>query len=248
MSHNKHSRKLATATATTSPAPALSSNPTSPGQSGPASITAQNDSTRGAAQDVPDDVKEAIRDNDECAAALEFNNSFKPVEGAEYGWAARHAREQYALADSWFKATDEKAGALIGYLGSVTGVIAIGSGAAVTSGQLNRWVALAAVPSFVCAASAVITAAIARRPATACTPPTGREAAKAANHYHHQPADLAEGSLIGQWQLATALLFWAGDRKSRWLRRATWLFVAAIATLIIPLIVGIIIGPVKACG
>lgn len=63
------------------------------------------------------------------------------------------------------------------------------------------------------------------------------EAARRANHY--KDPEPASGSLLGQWHLSTTLLLWASDRKAGWMLTATWMFVAAVASLLIPLAVAL---------
>lgn len=109
--------------------------------------------------------------------ALAFNATFAPDWGIDYQWVVRHAKEQYAAADAAFRQVDEKAGALVGYLGGASGLIAVGAVAGTSGGQIDARLVLTAVPAFAFAVAAVACATIARRPYGFAMPPTAADAA-----------------------------------------------------------------------
>ena len=176
----------------------------------------------------------------EVAAAVAFNERFIALPGVKYEWAVKHARDQYAQAETAFKAVDEKAASILGYLGTATGVFAAGVIAKLADGQIDPRIALAATPSFILAGLALVFVALARRPFDCAYPPTACDAADRANWYGPDGTE-AEASMIGAWHLATALVQHATDKKTRWFASATWMLVSTVAGLVLPLATALIL-------
>lgn len=151
----------------------------------------------------------------EVAAAIAFNDRFRALPDVNYEWVIKHARDQYAQAEAAFKAVDEKAGSVLGYLGTAAGVFAAGLIAKLADGQIDPRIALAATPSFIFAGVTLAFVACARRPHNCAYPPATWDAATRANWYGPGATE-AEASMIGVWHLATALMQHATDRKTRW--------------------------------
>jgi hypothetical protein len=118
------------------------------------------------------------------------------------------------------------------YLGGGAGIFALGSVAGLAANQLIVWVALFGLPSLFLAGLALVFAALARRPFVAAYPPSAAGALERAKLM--PTAGEAEASLISVWHLATSLLQYATNKKAGWVVSATWMFVAAVACLILP--------------
>lgn len=181
----------------------------------------------------------AIAADPDVRNAFAFNERFRPRDDTDYAWVVRHAKDRYAAADAAMKYVDDKAAAIVTYLGSGAGLLTLASAAAAASNQIDPKVAAAVVPSFAAAALSLAFAAIARKPTAVPTMPT---AAYAAGH-----ADAAgepnrsEAALLGGWEIAAAMTTAATTRKAGWVSRSTWSFVAAVGLLILPLAVSIAI-------
>ncbi|OWK34987.1 hypothetical protein [Fimbriiglobus ruber] len=182
---------------------------------------------------VPPVLSAMAAEDGEVLRAIQFNDAFRPQDGVVYTHVLTHLKAQYTAANDAFKSVDDKALAIVNYLGGSTGLLALASAAAVNADKIDPGVAVFSVPAFVAAALSVAFAALARRPMLLCAPPSGAAAVRQADYY--KDADKSEAALIGQWNLSTIVLLHATDRKSQWLIRATWCFVTSLALLILPL-------------
>jgi hypothetical protein len=183
----------------------------------------------------PREIAELIAEHPSVKAAAEFAQAFAPQPDADYKWVVCDAKDQHAAVLKAFNDQDAKAASILGYLGSGAGLLSIGALTAVATDRISSAVALSGVPAFVMAVAALICAALARqvskifhphlifavRCATECGP-------------------TAEARFVGQWFLATALTATTLKRKAKWLGRATWAFIAAVALLLLPLLVSLL--------
>jgi len=181
------------------------------------------------------DFRKIAGKSDEVRNAFEFK--FAPLPDVDYAWVIKHAKEQFAAADSAFKTADEKAVSIMNYLGSGAGLFTIGSIAGLAANQLNPFVALAGIPSLLLAGLSLVFASLARRPYSAAYQPTAMQASERANLYdlHGGTAIEAEASLVSTWHQATTLCQDATNRKAGWVSSATWMFVVSVSLLLLPL-------------
>ena len=166
-------------------------------------------------------------------SAAEFNLTFEPQEGVEYGWVVKHAREQYEEAKKVFELLDAKATAIITYLSSGAGLLTIGSIIAIATAKVSEVVVWCAVPAMICSCVALVFALRARRPLPVFPPAGAPKAVAFANHY--KSAENAEAAFLSHWYLLTVLLRPIIGIKSWNVANATRLVVATAGLLILPL-------------
>src|SRR4051812_42777079 len=116
------------------------------------------------------------------AEARKFCDEFEPIEGVDYGWVADYAKDRQAMLLAAFKDLDDKAGAIITYLGSGTGLLTLGALAAAGSGALPALV-VAIIPAVVMATASLWQAAEARKTISVAFPPTVATATRYAKEY-----------------------------------------------------------------
>ena len=157
----------------------------------------------------------------------------------DYKWVVAHAKDQYARAMANFKTIDEKAAAIIGYLGGGVGALMVATVASLATDKADARAALLTLPSFFAAIAALVFAVLARRPyAIAFGGPTVEWATLAAGML---PTDgPGEAAALGSWCVAINLVSWFADRKARWLNTSTWALVVALGLLAVP-VIGLII-------
>jgi hypothetical protein len=161
----------------------------------------------------------------------QFRDEFQPLPGLDYGWIVKFAQDEYARLADGFKQLDEKAAAVGSYLGAGTGLLTLGSVAAMASGQVSPWTVVLAAPSILLGLSALIAGVRARLTVRRPTPPPAVRAVAYAEHYHERGA----AAFIGEWHLATVGALDALKLKARRVDLALHIFTAAIAALLIPL-------------
>lgn len=171
----------------------------------------------------------------ECPEAVAFKDTFEPRDGVDYGWVVSCARDEYGRAVEVFKRLDEKAAAIANYLGAGAGLLTLGSVTGVASGQLGAWVVLAAVPSVVLALLALALAVRAR----GTTLRVGLPPVPGMVGYAEFFGPRAEAAFLGQWHLCVAVMYRVIARKGGRVDLAVRCFVLAIASLSLPLGVGL---------
>ena len=189
--------------------------------------------------------KEVIDSPDMQAAkiAYEFDRTFEPQEGVEYGWVIKHSREQYDDAKKVFESLDAKATAIITYLSSGAGLLTVGSIVALATAKVSAVVIWCAVPAVTCACVALLFALCARRPLPVIFPSSAKNVVAIANHY--KSAENAEAAFLSHWYLLTVLLRPIIGIKSWNVAYATRLVVATVVLLILPLLVALLVPTPK---
>ncbi len=122
-----------------------------------------------------------------------FKQNFEPKDGCDYKWAIEYAKESYQRLDQTFRYLDEKADAIIKYLGGGTAVVTVA--ALATVNHYSAWLPILLLPSLGCALAAIALANSARRPRTHPSPPPVTEAVNYAEAY----SDKAEATFLGLW-------------------------------------------------
>src|SRR5690606_4594021 len=125
----------------------------------------------------------------------------------------------------------EKADAIIKYLGGGTAAVTLGTLAAV--GPNNAWIPLLLLPSLVFALWSIYLALRVRQPTDVPSPPHVTTAIKYANAYGSQ----AEATFIALWHLCCEGIAFVNGRKARKLKIYGYLYFAAVACLLIPIVV-----------
>lgn len=189
-----------------------------------------------------------ILSDDGVRAADKFQREFAPKGGVEYGWAEAHAKELYLHYRQVLKNIDDKATVVINYLASGAGLFTLGSLAGVAAAKVPPVAAWAALPAMLCAVVAIVFATLARYPRRLFPPGGADQVAAVAEHFGTEKAARDSGVMLAHWHLLTALLRRPLAAKAWNLEAANWLFVAAIALLLLPLVVGLIVGPLPSPG
>jgi hypothetical protein len=170
-------------------------------------------------------------DNDPTyVEAKNFAKTIEPEGGKDYGWVAEYAKDLYDRLARANKDIDEKANDIVKYLGGGSGLFALG--AIAKTDASNAIMLFYAIPSFVIAVCAIVCAAAVRRPMGIDLPPSVEAAFDYASHYDMT----ARAAFLGQWHVACQYLVLVNGYKAKLVKLATWLFVGAIALLILPIV------------
>ena len=166
-----------------------------------------------------------------------FRVEFEPDPAVDYGWVLKHAERVADHDFAVYRRLDDKAAAVLGYVGGGAGIFTLGSLAAVASDKVDAVVAAFALPSVIAAALSVGFAARGRW--SVDTP--GPTSIGGAIKYAHYFGGRAEAAFLGQWNQASADMKPVLAGKARWVNLATAAFAAAIVLLTLPLVAGIVV-------
>src|SRR5262249_35193791 len=183
-----------------------------------------------------------LKKNERLKRAEEFLVNVKAKPNVDYAWTAKFAESLWAYNEKEFVALDEKADSIIKYLGGGTGLFAIGVLSKIDASNIH--IALATLPAIISAILSVLIATIVRKPHPVPNLPTVMNA-KEAYADANASGTAGLGAFLGQWNLACERMAVVCKWKSKLLETAVWLFFAAIALLLFPLLVGIIWPPVS---
>jgi hypothetical protein len=181
-----------------------------------------------------------LRQNEARQKALAFLSEAKPKEGVEYGWVGDYAKDLWAHRLAVKAVLDEKAEAIIRYLGGGTGLFALGVLAKVDSS--NVYLAACSIPAVVCALAAIGVAIWSRKPTAYPNLPTVQVAKEEYADVFKVPSP-AVGEFLGQWNLACESARLVSLDKARWVERAYYLAYASMLFLLLPLFVAVIRPP-----
>jgi len=185
----------------------------------------------------------AVETSSAAREAHEFDLTFEPQEGVEYGWVVKHAREQYDDSKKAFEALDAKATAIITYLSSGAGLLTIGSIFAITTAKVSAVAIWLTLPAMACSCAALIFALRARRPLPVFPPAGAPKVVRIANHY--KSAKNAEAAFLSHWHSLTVLLRPVLFIKGWNIRYATYFLVATVCSLTLPLVAALLFQPPK---
>jgi hypothetical protein len=180
----------------------------------------------------------ALRENPAAQHATEFANTLHPQDKVDYEWVLEVAKGRYDALVKAFEDLDNKAAAIVGYLGSGTGLITLGTLFTALNAAVSPWVAAAALFPIGFAAAALLCACRARETDTIHPPPTVEELVKIANEFGEDAAK-AKAVMAAQWDVCTALMRPVVARKGKSVDDANWMFAWAVLTLALPLLVHI---------
>jgi len=184
----------------------------------------------------PNAVERAIAENPVAQHAASFADSIEPLDGVDYSWVTVVAKGRYDALIKAFDDLDAKAAALVGYLGSSTGLISLGTLFTVINATVSPWVGVATIPSIALAAGALICAARARKTENIFPPPTAETLITIANSFNSNK-EKAQAVMAAQWDICTALLRPAVQVKGEAVDCANRLFALAVISLSLPLLV-----------
>jgi hypothetical protein len=172
--------------------------------------------------------------------AQAWQRSFVPKNAIDYSWVEKYAKEQFDFLKKTFDDLDAKATAIINYLTSAAGVFTLGSTTALFAGKVSSWVIFASLPAVALAIIAVGVASWCRKPREIRPTPAPREMVELAEY---EGGRFQAWMMIPLWNWSSLLLRDQVERKGRLLERATLLMIVAVVLLLLPLIVGLWIGP-----
>jgi len=216
--------------------PAPIATPTDPAAPDPARPADQGRPSPTADPNAADPrVIVATERNPRAHRARQFAREFVPREGVDYTWVEQYAREQYVAFRSVWDVLDNKATTIITTLTSATGLFTLGTIAVVTTAKVPVDVVEWALPTILAAIAAIILAAWSRRPVDIFPPPDPEQMVRMA---HDFPGGCEGRALmIPQWFWLTELLRGPLAAKARYVAWATWLMIASLVGLLLPLIV-----------
>jgi hypothetical protein len=179
-----------------------------------------------------------IRDDESYRRAVSFMQNLQAKEGIDYGWVFEYAKSLWTERNSEFAALDNKADAIIKYLGGGLGLFSVGVLAKVDVS--NAYLIFWALPAVVCAIISLFLAAWARKPSAApALPPV-----EAAVNYAEEDKDekKAHMAFLGQWNLICESHRLINLSKAWKLEQATYFYCAALGLLTLPLLAAAYFG------
>jgi hypothetical protein len=173
------------------------------------------------------------KDTPAYQAAVEFRKKFTPVKDPEckYQWVVEYAKTTYETLHDSFDKLDDKADAIIKYLGGGSALIVLGAIATVRSD--NAWLVLLLLPSLICAIRAINLAIQARSPMDFPLPPPVTKAIEYVEEYK----EAAEATFISSWHESIEGLDVVREQKAKLVARASAAYYHAVVLLLIPLVV-----------
>jgi hypothetical protein len=172
---------------------------------------------------------------DPMIAARKFRDSLEPIPDADCGWVWDYGRDLFDRYTKIYKELDDKASDIIKYLGGGTGLFTLAALSNVTAKNIHilGW----AIPSFLAALVSIFFASLARKPGDVMMPSTIENALDYARDYPESMQ--AKTVFLGCMHVSCTSYEGALARKAFRVEVATWVFFAAIAMLIIPILVAI---------
>lgn len=155
---------------------------------------------------------------------------FTPNPTRDYKWAIEYAKESYQRLEKTFQYLDEKADAIIKYLGGGTAVVTLA--ALTTVNRYSAWLPILLLPSLVCALRAIALALSVRQPTNHPSLPRVTTAIDYVHAYHE-----AEETMLGFWHECCEGLDLVNGEKAKRVDAAGLYYYRALFCLLIPLIV-----------
>lgn len=172
-----------------------------------------------------------------------FRRSFDPEAGVEYDWVYDYAVARYAATLLHFKELDDKALAIITYIGSGMGIFTLGALAAVANAKLPQAATASAIPSIICAFLALWYAKLARKTVNAPTVPTVRDTVIVAEAYRTK--DRAKAAFLPKFNMSMELFRDLFEQKGRQIDIAMNWTLAAVGCLILPVVATLIANAIS---
>lgn len=166
--------------------------------------------------------------------AVAFRSEFRPDPETDYDWLLEYAKDRFEETVGIYNALDAKAATVLTHLGSGTGLLTLGTVAAVSSGSVTAVVGLTAVVPFLVASAALWFAVRARRSFPHVWPPSAREQVR-----HATQSKTAKVETIADFDQTTEYLSHRAADRSRSLNHALRLMAYAVFALAAPLAVAV---------
>lgn len=172
---------------------------------------------------------EELTPQQEIDRAYDIACAHVPKPNVKYDWVIEHARDQYRQADANSDKLDDKASAVINYLGAFVGASTLAAISQLVI--LGPWAACMMMPTIIFALAAISFAAAARRCRSSKAAPNAFSAVEYAEFYEEQAA-----------KARMALKMWVAfvdvkhlcKRKADLVNRSTGLFIWAVWLLLLP--------------
>jgi hypothetical protein len=172
----------------------------------------------------------------EYQEAKHFKENIKLAQNADhYKWVWEYAAAEYERRLSVWSILDEKADTIIKYLGGGTGLFTLGALASIREG--NAILIGLAIPAVVTALFSVLLSLVARIPRPTGSPPSVKGAFEFADTYGSD--EEAKAIFLGQWHQTCETMQVVNGRKAMLIVWSTWLYLAALFLLLLPLIVAV---------
>ena len=160
-----------------------------------------------------------------------------------YKWVLEYAHRQYAESIADYRRVDDKAAAMLNYLGAGTGLVTLGSVSSAVLDKASVWVLLACLPSVAMGLVSMLVAALARHTAILSGPPLPTDAAIFAEHC--ESMEVGELDLIARLSVSIEANRRTTARKAGLVDQSLRIFAVGVACLLLPL--GVVIVE-KACA
>jgi hypothetical protein len=166
--------------------------------------------------------------------ALRFMQDFEAKDGVDYEWVSDYANGLWDHRVKIYSTLDDKADAIIRYLGGGTGLFALGVLAKVE--PANAYLVYWSMPAVLSALVSLFFAARVKIPSFAPSAPTVKQAIVEFADADATPKK-AKAEFLGHLHLACEDMKLVCNRKAAWLEWATRLYIAALFLLAMPLAV-----------
>lgn len=173
----------------------------------------------------------SAEDRAKCEEAQKFSQEFLAEKNLNYDWVFEYAQDKYAKMLKNLEHLDDKADAIIKYLGGGTAFVAFG--AIVGASRGNALAILLMVPSVVLALWAIRYAIHARLPTQIPVPPRVDEALSYAEAFRDQ----GKYTFIGQWHETCQLLDIIVTAKAANIISASKYYYRALLFLLLPVLI-----------
>jgi hypothetical protein len=168
--------------------------------------------------------------------ARKFKDEIRAGDEVEYGWVWNYAKDLWAHRTKVNEILDNKADAIIRYVGGGAGLFLLGS--LLNLNKENAFFMAWSLPAAITAVVSLVFATLARLPSAKASLPHVASAVEFANHY--KLTKHAKCAFLGQFHLSLEILRLSCNCKSRYLKWSTWFYVGALAALSIPLGIGVV--------
>ena len=172
------------------------------------------------------------KDHQPYQEAAQFRRQFEPKDGVDYKWVLEYAKESYDRLERTYRYLDEKADAIIKYLGGGTALVTLG--ALASGNRPSVLVSALFLPFLLCAILAVLFAAVARLPTFHPSPPR----VKSMIEYAEAFGEKAEKYVIANLHECCEGLEPVNDAKARKVKLASRFYLYALVALLGALVIG----------
>jgi len=170
-------------------------------------------------------------DEAKCKAAVDFRKEFDAENELPYDWVYDYAKDKYEKSLEAFAQLDEKADAIIRYLGGGTTIITLG--ALIGASRANAFLIFLTLPSIFLALWAIAYAVQARQPTEVPVPPRVDETLIYVEAYRER----GKHTFIAQWHEACERLDVVVATKARNIGNANKFYLRALLCLLIPVLI-----------